>query len=99
MMMIEAWLSHNAGAISCCKRLQQLTGLLYESTVLRLLRRHYAGSFLYLVYYHKNGIKMTSEAWLPHKAGAISWCRRLLAGLLYESIALRLLRRHYAGNF
>jgi hypothetical protein len=40
-MIFEAWLVHNAGAISCCKRL--LTGLLYESTAVRLLRRHYAG--------------------------------------------------------
>jgi hypothetical protein len=44
-MPFEEWLSHYTGAISCCDWWRLLTGLLYVSTALRLLRRHYANFF------------------------------------------------------
>jgi hypothetical protein len=74
----EAWMSHNAGAISCCRQL--LTGLLYVSTALRLLRRHYAGNFFDFVQYYVHNKMMTFEAWMSHNAGAIFCCRRLPTG-------------------
>jgi hypothetical protein len=97
LMPFEAWLLHNNGTIFCCRRL--LTGLLYESTALRLLRRHYAGDFLHCVDYYPNDALTPFDAWLSHNTGENICCCRLLTGLLYVSTALRLLRRHYAGDF
>jgi hypothetical protein len=48
---------------------------------------------------YPNDALMPFAAWLLHITGAISCCRRLLTGLMYVPTALRLLRRHYAGDF
>jgi hypothetical protein len=52
-----------------------------------------------IVYDYPNDALMSFEAWLLHITGAISCCRRLVTGLMYVPTALRLLGRHYAGDF
>jgi hypothetical protein len=49
-MKMEALLSHIAGPGSCCLLL--LTALLYVLIAVHLLRRHYAGEFIWFVHYY-----------------------------------------------
>jgi hypothetical protein len=76
-----------------------LTALLYVPIAARLLRRQYAANFWQSTYYYVNDCLMKNEALLSHNTGPGSCCLLLLTALLYVLIAVRLLRRHYAGIF
>jgi hypothetical protein len=91
-MRFDLW--YRAGSCNLCL----LTAMLYVTTAVRLLRRSYEGIFQYGVHQHMIYGSGSCEAWLSHITGAGSCELYLLTSMLYETTAVRLLRRNHANS-